>query len=319
LKSIFISYSREDKKVAQTLASLLEKEGYEVWWDQHISAGQNFRDLIETSLNSAEIVIVIWSSHSIRSAFVIDEAQRAAAQDKLVPVVIDVSDPPMGFGHLHYLQAKDIQSEFEAICDAIEGRIPQSTPKTIRTNHKQKIVIASMATIIIGIGGWVTAQYVFPEKCQANGLDATFDYVCFDSQKLGITFAYPQAKLTLDTTQEGNQKIPLMAGGTNSVEVIIERSPLPEHNNIRIGRRIEKEKLEKLGWQLNYIGPRKEKNWSNWYVLTGWKKGNTVFYYRRWYTDKAVFSFMFEYPEGKTELYTKIIPAMTLKNVKFHK
>ncbi len=318
MSSIFISYAREDKAVAQTLAAMLEAEGYEVWWDQHISAGQNFRDQIQASLDGAEKVVVIWSSHSVRSPFVIDEAQRAVGQNKLVPVAIDVSDPPMGFGHLHYVEARDIKSEFGSIVAAIEDRAPQATPTARRTIHKQKIIIAALLVPLVAMCGWAAFHYAVPKSCDVGGLEPTFDYVCFDSQKLGITFAYPQAKLTLDTTQEDNLRIPLMAGGTSSVEVVVERTPLPDHNNIRIGRRLEKEKLEGLGWQLNYIGPRKEKNWSNWYVLTGWKADKSVFYYRRWYTEKAVFSFLFEYPLSKSEMYTKIVPGMTLRNIEFH-
>ena len=83
---IFISYSHEDKAVADKLGKLLERHGYEVWWDTFLIAGQNYRERIANQLATADKVIVLWSSHSVRCPFVIDQAQRA---NKL----IDVSDP----------------------------------------------------------------------------------------------------------------------------------------------------------------------------------------------------------------------------------
>jgi hypothetical protein len=130
MSKIFISYAREDKGVAVKLANLLEVRGYEVWWDHCLIAGQDYREMIKEQLLAADKVIVLWSSHSIRSAFVIDEARFGNEAGKLIPIVIDVSDPPMGFGHLHTVLSKDIQSEIEPIVAALENRAPDKRSKT---------------------------------------------------------------------------------------------------------------------------------------------------------------------------------------------
>jgi len=93
---IFISYSHEDKAVVEKLAKQLESRGYEVWWDNFLIAGQDYRGKTVTQLVMADKVIVVWSSHSVRSSFVIDEAQRAHKLRKLIPIVIDVSDIDKG-------------------------------------------------------------------------------------------------------------------------------------------------------------------------------------------------------------------------------
>src|SRR5208283_1073914 len=135
---IFISYSHEDKAVAEKLAKMLERHGCEVWWDTFLIADQDYRERIANQLETADKVIVLWSSHSVRSPFVIDEAQRANKRGKLIPIVIDVSDPPMGFGHLHTVLAKDIAAEFERIIAAIQDRTPISAGKVARTISRQR-------------------------------------------------------------------------------------------------------------------------------------------------------------------------------------
>jgi hypothetical protein len=47
MSDIFISYKREEQATARKLASALENEGWTVWWDPKLRAGENFDDAIE--------------------------------------------------------------------------------------------------------------------------------------------------------------------------------------------------------------------------------------------------------------------------------
>jgi putative proteasome-type protease len=107
---VFISYSSKDRTIAETLAGKLVRDGVNVWWDTELLAGQDFRREIIAKLEAARSVIVIWSSHSVKSAFVLDEADRARKQDKLVPIrlpELSVEQLPLGFGQLQTLQLQD--------------------------------------------------------------------------------------------------------------------------------------------------------------------------------------------------------------------
>ena len=79
MKSIFISYAREDKEAAGALAGHLNEKGYRVWWDEHLIIGEEFRKKILAELDDADKVVVIWTKHSVDSSFVIAEAERAKA------------------------------------------------------------------------------------------------------------------------------------------------------------------------------------------------------------------------------------------------
>jgi len=101
LADIFISYSRKDRDIASRLAELLVQSKYTVWWDQNLKRGSRFREVIEEELNQARAVIVLWSFSSTHSRWVLDEADHAADDNKLLPVRLDSSQPPIGFRQLH--------------------------------------------------------------------------------------------------------------------------------------------------------------------------------------------------------------------------
>ena len=101
MASLFLSYSREDMSRVAPLAAALERDGHTVWWDRHISGGQEFADAIEQALESADVVIVCWTANSVRSAWVRDEAGAGRDRGRLVPVTLDGCQPPLGFRQYH--------------------------------------------------------------------------------------------------------------------------------------------------------------------------------------------------------------------------
>jgi hypothetical protein len=97
LARIFLSYAREDFSKAKALAGGIERHGHEVWWDRRILGGSRFAQQIEAALNQADVVLVLWSRFSIESAWVQDEAAAGRDTDRLLPVAVDESCPPLGF------------------------------------------------------------------------------------------------------------------------------------------------------------------------------------------------------------------------------
>jgi hypothetical protein len=98
---IFISYSRQDSRIAKGLADLLTSEGFDVWWDPKIRIGKEFPDEIEQAILDCQHVIVLWSSRSVESEWVIREASLAKRQNKLLPIKLDDCEIPFGFKTIH--------------------------------------------------------------------------------------------------------------------------------------------------------------------------------------------------------------------------
>jgi hypothetical protein len=101
MASLFLSYSREDAARVEPLAAALEAQGHQVWWDRHLSGGQEFADAIEVALESAEVVVVCWTATSVRSGWVRDEAGSGRDRGRLVPLTLDGCLPPLGFRQYH--------------------------------------------------------------------------------------------------------------------------------------------------------------------------------------------------------------------------
>ena len=97
MADVFISYAREDRDRARDLAGHLEDQGWTVWWDRKLVAGQNFDEILTHQLQIAKSVVVLWSSHSIASVWVKNEATLADRRGVLIPTRIEVVDLPMPF------------------------------------------------------------------------------------------------------------------------------------------------------------------------------------------------------------------------------
>jgi hypothetical protein len=98
MADIFISYASEDRNRVRPLAEALMSRGFNVWWDRSLAAGQDYTAIIEKELKVAKAVIVVWTRSSSASTFVRDEAGRARDEGRLVPVMFDRVDIPLGFG-----------------------------------------------------------------------------------------------------------------------------------------------------------------------------------------------------------------------------
>ena len=105
MAEIFLSYANEDRETALKVAALLESAGWTVWWDRRIPAGRTWRSVIESALNEMRCMVVLWSSNSIVSDWVKEEAEEARIVQKLVPVLIEAVKPPVGF---RAIQAADL-------------------------------------------------------------------------------------------------------------------------------------------------------------------------------------------------------------------
>ena len=105
---VFLSYAREDLSTVKALVGEIEAEGLTVFWDRHIQLGQQWSDVLDRALREARAVVVIWSTASVKSAWVKAEATEAMALGRLVPLRIDNAAIPMPFGQV---QTADVSPE----------------------------------------------------------------------------------------------------------------------------------------------------------------------------------------------------------------
>lgn len=128
MSDIFISYSRDDLTIVQSLVKLFAQRRWSVWWDFKIPPGKIFDEHIKKELNEARCVVVVWSKNSVKSRWVKSEASAGAEREILVPILIDDVDIPLGLDQIHAVtltgwDGKSTHVELGKLLDAIESAL----------------------------------------------------------------------------------------------------------------------------------------------------------------------------------------------------
>jgi hypothetical protein len=105
VSDIFISYASADRERAIPVVDALRQKGWSVWWDRIVPPGKTWDQVIETALDEARCVIVLWSRDSVLSDWVKTEADEGKRRGILVPVLIDAVKIPLAFRRV---QAADL-------------------------------------------------------------------------------------------------------------------------------------------------------------------------------------------------------------------
>lgn len=223
MASIFLSYARDDAAKGARIAQTLEAAGHSVWWDKHIGAGSRFSAEIEEALRAADRVVVLWSKASVRSAWVLDEAAAGRDTDRLIPVLIDKVEPPLGF---RQYQAIDLSGgrrgayAFTSLLDAVaardealgSGRIELPPPRAASALSFRRLPIALLALLAIAVGWWLLPRSGLHEEAPVvsvaagNGDPRSIELARSIALDLGQYRAGPLGSLAiLDTSAESGE------------------------------------------------------------------------------------------------------------------
>ena len=128
MADVFVSYARSDKALVAPLVAAIQAQGWSVWWDPEIDAGQQFDDQIEAELKKAKAVLVVWTPTSAASRWVRGEAREAADLGTLVPVRFQGASLPMDVRSIHTTEldgwGQDTQSPpFQALLRSLTAMI----------------------------------------------------------------------------------------------------------------------------------------------------------------------------------------------------
>ncbi len=105
MSDIFVSYSRKDRATAAALADILPSRGWTLYWDRQLRPGEIFDDVLEREVTAARCVVVLWSSNSVGSQWVRNEADVGARSNALISVLIENVTVPLAFRRV---QAADL-------------------------------------------------------------------------------------------------------------------------------------------------------------------------------------------------------------------
>lgn len=178
--TVFVGYSRDDQKRALPIIKLIEDAGYSVWWDGLLGGGERYSEATTAALEGAKAVVVLWSKTSVGSHWVHDEATRGRDRQCLVPVSIDGTPAPLGFGQFQTVDlsrskikagdpaADNVIRAIGALHDVVPVPLPRARPGSSGVDRRLALG-GGLALVAAGAGaGWWAG--LFGEKTSANSV-----------------------------------------------------------------------------------------------------------------------------------------------------
>jgi hypothetical protein len=292
--------------------------------------GVDFREHIRGILDRSDVVLAIigpsWAgvdSDAPRITrdddWVRIEIETALKREiPVIPVLIDRTPMPrpdtlpeeirdLVYRHAATIDSQiDFNSHMERLIRRIDGLIPPRIGSASRWweqfGSSSLYAVASIAVCIVVA---VVAFVFFNQRKPVQPVYAGI----YNSPELGVTVVFPNNILSLDNTERQQGKLTLRDGNGQTV-VTLRKTALPANKDPKVGRQNEIDTLTGLGSVVTYMAPEKDKNWTNWYVLSGLNHG-TEFYFRRWYCNNAVVSMEFTYPKDRASLFDSLVQPMT--------
>jgi hypothetical protein len=184
MADIFISYKREDRDRVQPFALALENEGYSVWWDPELPIGRSYSSSIRVQLNEARAVIAVWTTLSVQSDWVQEEATQGKRRGVLFPVRLDAVDPPIGFAMVETADLSDWHaddrdhSEWSRLLEQLREKLQTvaataapnavavvTPPRAVRKGDGSRVrLVAAGSAIVLAI---IVGGFVVQRGCRA--------------------------------------------------------------------------------------------------------------------------------------------------------
>ncbi len=164
MPQVFISYSHDDRYIAESIATDLIRDGYRAWIDvDGLIGGDVWERAIEKAIDAADALLVIVTVQALKSEWVKKEI--AIARDKktrIVPLIMSRLEIPADLIKIGVddLQAVDFQTlgrerGYAALKRAIPGETPTPTPDALKgatISIEQHVEHGSATGIVINYG-----------------------------------------------------------------------------------------------------------------------------------------------------------------------
>lgn len=87
---VFVAYSRKDSETCRKIVSELRSQGLNVFYDQYIQGGEEWRDMLAWNIKNCSVLMVLFTENSKNSPQVRKEVNLATSHSKsIIPVMIE--------------------------------------------------------------------------------------------------------------------------------------------------------------------------------------------------------------------------------------
>jgi TolB-like protein len=240
---IFLSYASEDRERIEPLVTILEAEGWTLWWDRDLIAGPSFADKIQENLDQARCILVAWSRHSISSNWCRDEASEGIERNCLVPVLIDDVRPPLGFRSAQTVflygwprDREGVDALLEGISRCLSTRVAVSMDVGRSTGNERSIAVLPFANLS-------------PDADQEYFCDGLVEDITNDLAHIPQLFVVSRnAAFTFKGSVESIRHI----AGQLGVSFVLRGSVRKAGNRIRVVATLEEARTSRSVWSNRY-------------------------------------------------------------------
>ncbi|MEO8049022.1 MAG: SUMF1/EgtB/PvdO family nonheme iron enzyme [Acidobacteriota bacterium] len=159
---VFISYSSQDKELADRVCAALENTGVSCWIaPRDIEAGAGYPNAILLAIKSVKSVVVLLTSVALASPHILSEIGHAFnAKKPMLPVRLSSSDLPPDFDYfLSTQQWLDASGGFtdetlKRVIDAVSGTLveQQDLDRAARRRKRRMLIAAALAMVLAAAG-----------------------------------------------------------------------------------------------------------------------------------------------------------------------
>lgn len=169
----FICYAHEDADVVYPILIWLRDQGLNIWFDEGISPGQQWRDELATAIDGCAIFVVFLSEASVRSSNCRREINFATEQDKpTLAIHLEPVELPGGLalalgdvqGLLKYrLPQEDFRRKAtQALTRFAEGEPADTAAAPVRITHPSRRLLTAIGMVLVAATALALLLLVYP-------------------------------------------------------------------------------------------------------------------------------------------------------------
>ncbi|MDY7101474.1 MAG: TIR domain-containing protein [Actinomycetota bacterium] len=182
---VFVSYSRDDERMANAVVDHLRRARWEVWQDLHgIRGGEDWSAALTRALRATDVVVVLVTDSSMRSEWVRREVRAAdRAGIPILPVVVDAAPVPDELALIvNDVQRVDVHELEHAELRRIEDDLTHLVARPrraggggVRMTLGTVLMVVGVVLLVVAFGVFLVFGFQFVSTDTDLGFDAGRD------------------------------------------------------------------------------------------------------------------------------------------------
>jgi hypothetical protein len=222
MADIFLSYSRQDRAIADRIELALRERRISVWRDKsRLAPGDPFPKLLGEEISVSKLMLLLWSGNAKNSTFVDLEWGIAIAQKKrILPFCLDGAALPLSLSGFHHVPYQSGEATTAAVAEALGHDAPPPPAALKRTSP---LVLGGAILALVTLAALLAAALLPLRKPPPVATPSQMVKLEMNAGAIGAKMQIDE-QTKFDPIKYRNLQIPLTLGDH---EIIISRDKEP--------------------------------------------------------------------------------------------